>query len=128
MSKYTPTVKFEIVFEDDTVTMKLKQLSRKTFLGWMPYFSKTDADGKLSSEDTLKLVNEAADIIPDHVTDFEGLRDANGNAIPLDIVVNEVYFIELISQIVMKLIEICQVGQGIEEVKSDGPPEASSTV
>jgi len=126
MSKYTPTVRFETVFENDTVTMDLKQLSRKTFLGWMPYFSKTDEDGKLTPEDTLNLVNEAAEIIPSHVVDFKGLRDANGDAISLKTVVDEVYFIELVSQIVMRLIEICQVGKGTE-VKSEELPEASST-
>ena len=127
MSKYTPMVEFETVFEGDTVKMKLKQLSRKTFLGWMPYFAKTDENGKLSPEDTLKLVNEAADILPEHVVEFKGLKDTDGNAIDLAVVVEEVYFIELVSEIVMRMIEICSVGKGIEEVKSDGLPEMSST-
>jgi len=126
MSKYTPMVEFQTVFEEDTVTMKLKQLSRKTFLGWMPYFSKTDAKGNLSPEDTLLLVNEAADILTEHVVDFKGLRDVNGDAIALEIVVEEVYFIELVSLIVMRLIEICQVGKGVEEGKSEELPEIPS--
>ena len=126
MSRYTPLVEFQTVFEDDIVKMQLDQLSREIFLGWMPYMSKVDKDGNLSIEDTLKLINDAADILPEHVKDFKGLKDANGDAVSIETIVDKVYFMPLVSEIVMRLIEICQIGKGKEEKaelegKSVGP-------
>lgn len=127
MSKYSPLTRFETTFEDDTVTMNLKQLSRKTFLSWMPYLSKVErveVDGeivaRMDEESTMKLVNEAADILPQHVLDFRGLRDVDGNAVDLATVISEVYFLPLVSEIVSKLIDIAQV-QKQDEGKSAGP-------
>jgi hypothetical protein len=136
MSKYSPLVNFETEFEGDTVKMQLKHLSRKTFLGWMPYFSKVekidDGEGntvvKLDEETTLNLVNDAADILPQHVKDFKGLKDTNGDPVSIDVVIEDVYFMELVSEIVVKLIEMARVGKETTEGKSEGPRAASSKV
>jgi len=124
MSRYTPLVEFQTVFEEDTVTMELDQLTRKQFLSWMPYMSEVDDEGKLSTENTMKLVNEAADLIPEYVKNFKGLKDMDGVAITLETVVKKVYFMTLVSEIVMELIQNSQVGKGIEvpdEKNSEGP-------
>ncbi len=134
MSKYAPLVHFETEFENDVVTMDLDQLSRKTLLSWTPYMSEIDEDGKLNEEMTIKLVGEAAEILPEYVQNFSGLKDMDGNAIQIETVIEKIYFIELVSEMVMELIEISQIGKKVEvdekaedaEGKSDGPRLASS--
>jgi hypothetical protein len=134
MSNYVPTVRFETEFEGDIISMELRQLTRKTFLDWTPFLSKMDDEGKLSEEDTIKMVNVAADILPEYVSDFKGLKDANGNPISIETVSTEVYFMDLVSILVTKLMEISQVGKGvkddeeIEKGKSEGQPPELSTV
>jgi len=131
MSNYSPLVKFETEFEGDKITMQLDQLTREVFLGWSPYMNLMDEDGNLDQEMTLKLVNESASMIPQFVKDFRGLKDANGDAIPLQTVVDKVYFIEIVTVIIMKLIEISRMGKGVEaeevEGKSEGPSQEHST-
>ncbi len=123
MSGYMPTVRFETEFEDDRITMTLRMLERKVFMNWMPYFSKLDDDGNLTNqEDIIKLVNESADMLPDYVNDFTGLKDANGNAVDLKAVIRDVYFIQLVSTIVAELIKISQMSKTEgDDLKSDGP-------
>ena len=125
MSNYSPLVDFEIEFEGDTIKMRLKQLTRDVFLAWMPHLSNVDENGALSAEATLKLIAEAGDVLPKFVKDFKGLKDADGNAVGIDVVVSEVYFMQLMSDIVRKLIEISQVSDA-QEGKSGGPQLVSS--
>ena len=111
MSNYTPLVSFKTEFEGDEVTMNLDQLSRETFMSWTPYMSLMDEDGKLDEVLTVKLIGEASTMLPIYVKDFRGLKDADGNAVSLDTVVEKVYFIQLVTEIVMQLIVISKVGQ-----------------
>ena len=108
MSSFTPLVKFETTFENDTITMSLKRLKRKAMMSLTPYIN-ADGSGKI---DELELMNVSADMLPDHVVDFKGLMDAEGNAITIEAMCEEAYFISLQGDIVSKLFEITQLRKG----------------
>jgi hypothetical protein len=134
MSKYVPQVRFETEFDGDQISMNLQQLRRGTFMDWMPFLSKMDPETQqLSPADTIELITHASIAVTEYVTDFSGLKDAHGNAVDIKTVCEEVFFMELVSEIIMKLIEISGVGQGKEvrednEGKSEGQSLELSTV
>ena len=108
MSSFTPLVKFETTFENDTITMTLKRLKRKAMMSLTPYLN-ADGDGKINE---MELMNVSADMLPEHVVSFGGLKDAEGNSISIEAMCEEAYFISLQADIVSKLFEITQLRKG----------------
>ena len=109
MSKFSPMVRFETEFQGDVVTMNLKSLSRKDFFDLLPFMENADDDGSIPQGDALRLVDHATGWLPKYVEDFHGLTDDKGFDVDLETAIDEVFFIELISEIVMKVINISQV-------------------
>ncbi len=62
----------------------------------------------------------ASEILPKYVTSFNGLNTEDGDAIPFDVVCEEVYFMELTSKFVNKLFEISNMGAEKETKNLDG--------
>ena len=135
MSKFSPTVHFETEFEGDAVSMDLRSISREDFFKWMPYFDKIDDEGNLPQAESLKLVNDSAGMLPRYVDNFRGLKDTGGVEVTMQQAVDTVYFMGLVTVILMRLIKISQVEkvkpdereQDSDEGKSGGPPREPTT-
>ena len=68
----------------------------------MPGFKKLiDAEsGSAEWNDAIAdVLDNIADVLPSYVKSFEGLSDSEGNPVSLEMVVNEMYFVKLCSQI-----------------------------
>lgn len=104
MSKYTPSIKHTIKFDGDTVTMTLKRLKRQDMVKLNPVMVKVKPD--MSEDDAILVADELRIVIPGNVEDFTGLKDEEGNEIPLDTALEEYYFSPLMQQIAWKLVEI----------------------
>lgn len=102
MSSFTPLVKFEVQFENDTIIMNLRRLKRKAMMKLTPYMTK-DGDGAL---DEIELMNVSADMLPEHVVDFKGLFTKNGMVITIEEMCEEAFFITLQADIVGEIFKI----------------------
>ena len=107
MSNFTPLVKKQYKFEDDDVTVEFSRLKRKHVLTILPKAQEMERQDDRHKQTLLQneLLNEVLDILPDYVAVFTGLRDAAGGEIDFSSAVNEIYFIDLISDIAMDVIQ-----------------------
>lgn len=124
MSNFTPLVEFSTQFDGDTVTMKLGRLKKKHMVRLLPKFLESiDDDNSTESEggfklnilkmmqDETEIAELAAEFIGEYVHEFKGLKDADGNAISLETVVEQNYFQDLMSSILKELISISSPSQ-----------------
>ena len=130
MSKFVPKVPFELEFEDDKITMMLQPLKRADMAKLAPHLN-TDEDGVIGTVDSIHMMDVAAALLPRYVSDFNGLTDLNGEVIPFESVVEEAYFINLLSEIMVKIFEISRLSE--DDSKNSGAafaqsPLVSSTV
>lgn len=128
MSNFTPTVKYETDFDDDHIVMELSRLKRKGILKISPFLAggvQDDGTIKMSFEDQAQMATVMAEILPEHIRNFEGLKDADGNSINIDTVIDEAYFRDLVGEIMGVLFRISKPSEN--EVKnSERKPEDSS--
>jgi len=108
MSNFTPTVSKQYEFDGDTVNVVFSRLLRKDMLTVLPIFlklNKAEEDTDEYREGINDILNALADVLPNYVSKFEGLDDAEGNPIAIDQVVNEMYFMSLCALIAIDLIQ-----------------------
>lgn len=119
MSGFTKTVSHEIEFDGDTVQLELRRLNRKDMTAFSEFIKEGD-DGKhtVSIQDGMQLMKVAEEILPEYVVNMTGLKDASGNPLSLDDVLAETYFMELLGNIVGRLMEISFPGKE-DEKKSE---------
>jgi len=129
MSKYTPQVQFATEFDGDKVSMRLARLKRKHVVLMAPFMSgETDVDGNdiISFKDEVQLSEVMSKILPEVVTEFSGLVDAEGVAIELTVAVDDMYFSELVAVITKELFTISRPGK--EEIKDIKKPSSDTGI
>jgi hypothetical protein len=104
MSNFTPLVNQEFEFEGDTIKVTFSRLLRKHMLAAMPLMKKLadaqDKEDEQGKQDVINdILNEIVDVIPEYVKSFEGLNDAEGDAISIETVCSEFYFMKLAAEI-----------------------------
>ena len=123
MSSFTPLVNFETKFEEDTVTMSLRRLKRKSMMLLSPYMD-NEGEGKI---DEIGMLNVISDILPDHVVNFKGLVTADGTEITVKEMCDEAFFLSLQSEIISKIFEISKLtgddAKNLQEQPSGLPEE-----
>jgi len=107
MSGYTPSVKFEHEFDGDIISYELTRLNRKEMMILTSVMLKVSEDGTLEAAEAMSCM---IDMLPEHVSNFTGPKDSNGNAVPLDIVTTDSYFIELATTMGTNLMEASKMG------------------
>lgn len=113
MSNFTPLVHFEIEFDGDTVSMDLRRMQRKDQQKLVPFMSgdiREDGSRIMSFQSQHEMGEAMLDILPDHVSNFAGLTMPDGTAIALETAIEEIYFQELIADILAELMRISNVG------------------
>lgn len=122
MSNFTPLVPFAIDFDGDHITMDLCRLKKKTMLKIGPHFDgEKGEDGKivLAFEDQKQLLIMMEGILPEYVSNFDGLKMKDGTKILLEMALEQSYFMILTSAILSKLVEISNPDLG----KKDDPKD-----
>jgi len=98
MSNFTPLVTKEYDFDGDHIKVTFSRLTRKHMLAAMPAFKRM-ADSDEDSPERIEVINDVlndiVDVIPKYVKSFDGLNDAEGNHIGIEIVINDMYFMRL---------------------------------
>lgn len=127
MSKFTPLVEYETGFEGDTVTMKIRRMTRADQQNLIPFMGDVDDEGqlKMSFKDENELSNAMLGLLPQNIKEFAGLKDESGEDISLETAIKETYFMGLISEILMKLMEVSNI-KAEDKKKSGESPGGSS--
>lgn len=127
MSSYTPHVDLETEFQGDTVHVRMKRLQRKDMQRIIPYMRTDEQTGevKVTFEDHAALAELMGELLPGYVLEFSGLKDADGNAIGLATVLEEIYFSDLLQWMVYQLFTISHLSE--DEAKNSGAPSGASS-
>jgi hypothetical protein len=108
MSNFTKDILFTTEFEGDTVSLRLARLKRKDMMTLSPHMP--DAGEKVGAVQSMDLMDVALALLPKYVTEFKGPKDADGNELSLEDIMEEMYFLELVSRIVTHLFEASNMG------------------
>jgi len=122
MSRFLPTVLHTIDFDGDTVSVKLRRVTRGDMLRIAPHLP-TDGN-EPTTEQNLIMLEEIAQVLPGYVESFDGLVDGNGEPITLETVISEAYFLELLGEIAGLLISSSSPTE--KEGKNSDEPLAES--
>ena len=101
MSKFTKRHEFAFDFDGDKVTAKLSTME-------YPDMLRLQSEAAVGENRGARFIEVAREVTPKYVTDFSGLTDDEGKPLSYDAVVNEVYFAELLREVIGKLVEISQ--------------------
>jgi len=129
MSNFTPLVHQEFEFQGDIIKVTYSRLKRVDMLGVIPYMKKLgevqgemvmvddlptfpDADEEAQGEALREILDQLIDVLPDYVTSFKGLKDADGDAVEIKTVINEFYFLSLATQIAVQMISDSSATEG----------------
>ena len=121
MSNFTPLVTKQYEFEGDQVTVVFSRLKRKHMIAIMPALAEFESIREEAGDNSPKLAQSAAmttilellvDKLPEYVKDFSGLRDKDGNAIEFNLVVDETYFMKLVTEMAIDLVTESTFNQG----------------
>lgn len=107
MSNFTPLVTRTYEFEGDTITVKFSRLKRKHMLNAMPALSNLNAaEDEVAKNVALnEFLNDVIDVIPEYVKEFNGLNDSEGNAISIETVIDDFYFLKLAAEMSMDMVK-----------------------
>jgi hypothetical protein len=129
MSNYRKSIGKTFEFEGDKVRVIVTPMKRKDALKIIPLLNIDTETGKaqLTLENQYQILDVAADLLPKSIKEFQGLKDNEGQPMTFEEAANEMYFIELISDIVQFVMSISFISGG-EEKKSGEPPVNSTAV
>ena len=119
MSNFTPLVSKTYTFEGDTITVEFARLKRMDVLMMMPkvqqaaalQIKKDETGAALLNNEVL---NDLLTVLPDYVKKFDGLTYENGEPIKFSEAVDEMYFMDLITDIGMDVMNSSMVVEGAE--------------
>ena len=125
MSNFARSVKREFAFDGDTVHVTFTLMKATDFKS-LSRFIKTDERGRptstISFTDQVEMLSLASEILPKRVTSMTGLKDLSGVEMAIEEIVDEQYFIPLISEIFGAVLE----ASNVRDPKKHGEPSGAS--
>ncbi len=122
MSGFTKTVKEQTTFDGDTINYEFKRLKKPTVL-YIAKHAEQQEDGtyQITQEKMFDIVNsdEFNNALVESIVKFDGLKDAEGQALNFSDIIQEMYFVELVTEMVQKIMTASTV-QGEMEKNSAG--------
>lgn len=115
MGKFTRTVEFETTFDGDVIAMTLQRLKRGDMMD-LSQFMGTDAKGQVTMRgDVAEMYDVLSKLFPERVSNFSGCSDADGTQLAITDILDEMYFLPLVIDIIRKLFEISSVSEENEK-------------
>lgn len=132
MSGYLPTIEYRTTFEEDAVVVRMTPLSRQSYVQLVPKMQSLEqSDPAIQAS----LLDTAAEILNLHIVEITGIRDGNGEAVKKEVILNQVYFAPLLTELFQHLVISASLGKeksgGSENklpdsIAAQGLPPASS--
>jgi hypothetical protein len=116
MSSFTPLVAKQYEFDGDKVHIKFSRLKRKDMLKLMPSIQKMQSsdDDAVKSEAIGEMLAESLEFLPKYVKEINGLVDAEGTPVSIETVADDMYFVQLATEIVTDLMSESSLGMGAD--------------
>jgi hypothetical protein len=108
MSNFTPLVKKQYDFEGDTVTVRFARMRRKHMLKMIPKIQSAQDD----QDKVVDVLNDLLEMLPEYVKEFDGLTNAAGEPVTIDVVADDMYFSGLASDIAMDVLNESSAFEG----------------
>jgi hypothetical protein len=115
MSGYTSLVKKQYTFEGDTVEVQFRRMKRKHMLKLIPVMNEynealeVEETGGEAPKPSSELVENLLTVVMGHATEYvsylTGLKDSEGADVGITEVFEEMYFLELATEIAEDLME-----------------------
>lgn len=121
MSRFTQAVDEKFEFDGDEVCFTMRRMQNKHMLKLAPTAIGMPSENRIAR--TARLIDEAKDILRECVTNFHGLKDADGKEISFEMVLEESYFLALLDGMLGRLWEI-SILKEVDAKKSEGTPPA----
>ena len=120
MSKFTRNIKRDFEFDGDKITIVMSRMKNSDFHKLASDLSIDNSTGKpfmkASFANQTEFLNRAAEILPNRVESMEGLTDEDGVELTIDDIIDEQYFMPLISEIFAALAQSSVIG-GVKKTK-----------
>jgi len=102
---YTKYLEYKTTFDDQDVSMKMKRWTRGAYMELAPLMIKArDVDNEIEGNLlAIELSDAMVKNLPDHIEDFKGPKDDDGNRVSLKEVIDDVYFLPLVNEIVNQM-------------------------
>jgi len=123
MSGYIPSDHVTIKWQGDNITCEMEPITNADFAKLMPFYQQgEDGEMKLRFTDQMEFSRVAGEMLPTYVKNFKGVKDARGESVAFETVLEKMYFMPLKSELVARLFALSTVS-GDDEKKSEGPSE-----
>lgn len=97
-----PAVTKEYEFQNDTVKVEFKRMTREQMMSVSPYLRDEGDDANPGGD--AKMMDISADILSVNIISFTGLKDKEGNAIDKDTFLSNAYFFSLLGDLIKDLV------------------------
>lgn len=124
MGRFTQAVDETVTFDGDTVSFTLRRLQNKHMLVLAPVLAALPGENALAR--TARLVHAAEGTLRECITNWQGPKDASGKVLTLDEVLAESYFLQLLDEVLGRLLKV-SVMQEVDAKKSPAIPPAVSS-
>lgn len=117
MSKYTPTFSSQKEFDGDQVSVEFRRMKRKHMM-LIASKSEINADGKSVIRGTPdELLDTMASVIKECVVSVD-LLDANGTAVSIDTIIEDLYFFDLAMWMLNELMSNSRIAKNGDDEKN----------
>jgi hypothetical protein len=115
MSNFTPLVEKEYEFEGDTVKVEFARLRREDVMALMPLMRNMSTD----AENMPAAIGMMIDLLPKYIRSMKGLKNADGEALDVETLAGEVYFLDLATDIATDMFDSSMVMRGGDAAKNE---------
>lgn len=110
MSGYTAKITREFEFEDETFEVTFSRLKRKHLMQMLPEITawqnlKPEVGKGSRTAVIMDLVNKFFEFADEYVHELKGLTDAENKDIPLEVFLEEVYFMDASTKVLTTILE-----------------------
>lgn len=121
MSGYIPSENVKFEWDGDVISCEIEPITNADFSKLLPFYSRgDDGDMVLGFEDQMDFARIAGEMLPNYIKNFEGLTDAKGGEVGLEVVLDKVYFMDLKSELMQRLFDLSVISK--EDEKKSGEP------
>lgn len=126
MSNYLPKKPQTLEYEGDIITFEVSSMDRQDFQKMVPFMDQQE-DGtiKMSFKDKMVFAEQLSTFLPTYIHNFVGLKDGNGDAVALEVVVKDTYFMDLAQKLLTLIFAASKMDKDTAK-KSEEPSEQES--
>lgn len=127
MGNFTQTFTHESEFDGDKIRVELRRLKRRHIAMLSPFIAQ-HADGamRLTLDQQMPLLAVLEGILPECIVQIDGLKDRGNNALRIDDIIENVYFMPLFSEWLSALLTNSFMRAPDEKKSEPQPPGAPS--